>query len=494
MRRTKGTGSVRPLGDGRYLLRWWERGERKSEVREAPTEEHAHRVMDCMMVQLAKDGSLGGAVTIADIGRVALDHYERKRGGRKLRPYRSRFKCHVADAPFAALRPDEVTPVALTRWIDELEILGLEPRTIRHCIYLVSLIFRYACERGKAKHNPVALVRKPAPGASRRDIILDAAGADKLADGAGIADEEARLIGLALLGTGVRPGELLGLHKDEDVNAWAARPHLVVRRSCRVAETTKGGKSRRVELFGLGLYAVRRWMKDIRPTLKVRGYETPANEPWAFPVPPGWLRTDGRLGAVLTAVGAPKGLHAHDLRGSCATHLLSGTWGEPWTIAEVASLLGDTIETVQTSYAHLVADALQQRAARTGSGNRWGNEIRALLDSSVISVGHEGLEPSANGLRDVGVVEDLRGVEGCNFPSVSRAARAYLEAAAAEQPIAHQRAVELAAVARTAAGRWLGLVDAIERGDEHWARRANRLADDVLGVDSVDSVANGNNQ
>lgn len=88
-----------------------------------------------------------------------------------------------------------------------------------------------------------------------------------------------------------------------------------------------------------------------------------------FPIPATWLRARGPFGALMAEIGR-EGIKPHDLRGTTATHLLSGSFGHPWTIAEVAAHLGDTEATIRKHYAHVTASA--QRAAADRLGNGWG--------------------------------------------------------------------------------------------------------------------------
>ena len=60
----------------------------------------------------------------------------------------------------------------------------------------------------------------------------------------------------------------------------------------------------------------------------------------------------------------------HDLRHTCASHLLMGTWGRAWKIEEVCAFLGHSDITVTQRYAHLSPDHLNRAAAETVMGTR----------------------------------------------------------------------------------------------------------------------------
>jgi hypothetical protein len=55
----------------------------------------------------------------------------------------------------------------------------------------------------------------------------------------------------------------------------------------------------------------------------------------------------------------------HDLRHTCASHLVSGTWGRRWSLEEVQRVLGHGSRSTTERYAHLAEDALDHAAAQT---------------------------------------------------------------------------------------------------------------------------------
>ena len=72
--------------------------------------------------------------------------------------------------------------------------------------------------------------------------------------------EADRLRALFAVGTGLRQGEQWNLEL-VDVEVEGADPHVMVRYGDRGHEPPKGGRIRRVPLFGLGLWATRRWLR-----------------------------------------------------------------------------------------------------------------------------------------------------------------------------------------------------------------------------------------
>ncbi|MEO0325364.1 MAG: tyrosine-type recombinase/integrase, partial [Myxococcota bacterium] len=66
----------------------------------------------------------------------------------------------------------------------------------------------------------------------------------------------------------------------------------------------------------------------------------------------------------------PVDVKLHDLRDTFASHLLQGTWGERYSLGEVAQLLGHTSTKVTERYAHLDPDSVQGRMARMALRSR----------------------------------------------------------------------------------------------------------------------------
>ena len=61
-----------------------------------------------------------------------------------------------------------------------------------------------------------------------------------------------------------------------------------------------------------------------------------------------------RLGA-RSRLGITRKVRFHDLRHTCASHLVMGTWGRRWSIEEVSKFLGHSDIQVTQRYAHLAA-------------------------------------------------------------------------------------------------------------------------------------------
>ena len=187
------------------------------------------------------------------------------------------------------------------------------------------------------------------------------------------------------VGTGVREGEQFNLLL-ADVHIEDPSPYIVVRYGSKAAgpKSTRGKlKIRHVPLFGLGLRAMRCWLK-VLPTY------CPKNPlGLVFPGPTGARRQPGKhlhvtrrdpetkkpqpvnpMPEYLAAAGIVVDrrhdrmpVRWHDLRHTCAAALVSGMWGRRWSLEEVKGLLGHESITTTERYAHLAQSALKTAAA-----------------------------------------------------------------------------------------------------------------------------------
>lgn len=65
--------------------------------------------------------------------------------------------------------------------------------------------------------------------------------------------------------------------------------------------------------------------------------------------------------------GITRRVRWHDLRHTCASHLVQGTWGRVWSLAEVRDVLGHSSIKQTERYAHLCPGGIHD-AARATSG------------------------------------------------------------------------------------------------------------------------------
>lgn len=389
-------------------------GGKRVELGHYPTEEEAWQA-----VEAAHQAAVSGrAVTSQDatlrtLGTAWLA--QRKRGGiADARGEERRWKRHVlghaiADRPVRILTTPDVEV-----WLADVAA-ATSRETANRCLSLVRGCLRSAQGR-HVKANPCAGARLPGRRSKAvRWTYLEPAEQTRLLTCAEVPEDDRIIIGVAI-GTGIRQGELVALERS-DVHLDGDYPYLDITKS-RKRDVTKSGKPRRVPLFGLGLQAMTRWL-ELHPC--ERGL--------VFPAARGGMRSAGHvLGQVderdekgkrtrklcrwplLLAQAGVRRVRWHDLRHTCASSLVSGWWGAPWPLEQVAELLGDTMAAAAI-YAHLGPSTLREAADRTGwvtpDSNGGKRKRRKRETPSIFGVGQPGLEPGTDGLKGPRPVPDL---------------------------------------------------------------------------------------
>ncbi len=313
----------------------------------------------------------------------------------------SAWRAHVAEAPFYNLRLDEIRRAEVQEWAlamlerparrghstggaRELEHTIGRP-TVGRVLTILRTCFRDAVEEELIETNPAVGVRLPP--VTRTDDVWTYLTTEEIA---ALLSCEAipvrtRLLYQVAIYAGLRKGELWGLRWG-DVELDGERPQLVVGRS--YGGPTKGGRVGRVPLLAPALEALR----------QIRGFATDAGpRALVFPTRDGRMRsrTDSagwrrrhRGGGVVEPgypdrAGITRHVRFHDLRHTCASHLVMGTWGRPWSLMEVRDFLRHRHISVTERYAHLAPDALHAaaRATRPVSPATVREQARWLLDA-----------------------------------------------------------------------------------------------------------------
>lgn len=328
---------------------------------------------------LARSPRKYGEVTLAEFGAEVLDERE-LRGVRDVASERSRWRTHVAGTDLGETSLDAVDRAAVVNWrgkmLTKRAAKGkghktetnrkLGRSTIQNTLGLVRIVLGAALERGLIKSNPAADVGLPrAEGRTHEPwtYLLPEEQRALLACPT-IPEDQRALIAFAM-GTGMREGEVYNL---ELVDVFEG--YVVVRYGSK-NKSTKSGKIRRVDLFGIAKAAVAAWL----PVLAERKNTKP--RPLLFPSIRGERRKKGAPSwwpAALAAAGIVaderhdgQDVRWHDLRHTCASSLVAGWWGRRWALREVQALLGHSTIKMTERYAHLAEDTLT-RAARATRG------------------------------------------------------------------------------------------------------------------------------
>lgn len=353
------------MRDGRirYRVRASIHGKRES-LGLYDTREEAERKLAAVEAML---GAQARGRTVAVHGEAWLDARELDREHhRAAHKDRARWRKHIAVAPFAdkpirAVETDEVR-----RWVRG-DLAGLASQTAKNCLYLLSAFYRDAIEDGYAKVNPCRGVRvKTKP---RKDPPWTYLTPAEIALVEEIPDAFARTVFVVAIYTGLREGEIWGL-RWEDVRLDEGRLDV-----CRSYDgPTKGGRERHVPLLEEARAALVAWRR-LRPGVgSALVFPSPTGGCWHNEYDAGWadVRAKGRVVSTgwKTRAGITRRVRFQDLRHTCASHLVMGTWGETWSLYEVRDWLGHRSITTTERYAHLAPEGIVAKANRLRRAKR----------------------------------------------------------------------------------------------------------------------------
>lgn len=373
---TYGDGTVERLPSGKFRARVYE-GKRLRSLGTRATEDEAKRLLDAAREWRRTGG--GAHQTVAQYGALVIERW-RQEGKRSWRSDLSRWHRWVADPVVCAWALDPIDAVTrsdartFARGLLAMESCrraAVSNQQIKHIVNLARRVFFVALDEDELiERNPFDQLDVPQRPESDADhwTALTLAELDAIRHCKTLTFEQQCAFLLASY-SGLRQGELAALRWN-DVHLDVVDPHLWVCRSWS-DPTTKTGRSRRVDLIPLAREALLVWRQRgdrvrgpwVWGCLYARGYD------W------GWAQKVD-LGHGVCYLGAKRELGIarmvwfHHLRDTCASHLLTGSWGRAWTVAEVAALLGHTSTWVTERYARLLPGALAKAAAATTLSTR----------------------------------------------------------------------------------------------------------------------------
>ena len=403
MKHTYGTGGVDQVASGRWRARVRDNEGRRITLGTYDTEAEAERVRHQALADLAnlQKGSTG-PLTIAGWG--ATWFAQRKRDGvRGVEKEESVWNRHVLPRlGDVVLR--EFSRAAGQAWLDRLAETkalcstkggpkgGVRVATAKtisrttqtHALKLLRGALDGAVARGHLRVNPLAgleiSVRETAPTEDPWTYLT----ADEIARvHAAVLPARERTIYLVAIYAGLRAGELWGL-RWEHVRLDGDAPEIEVRYS--YDGPPKGGKMRRVPLLPPARAALEAW-RDAQTEERARRAErrrapiVPPAVALVFPSDDDRMRHEGddgrwavqtrrdKKGREYTINGykrrakIERDVRFHDLRHTCASHLVMGTWGVQLSLDEVRAWLGHVSTTTTQRYAHLAPDHLSRRVA-----------------------------------------------------------------------------------------------------------------------------------
>jgi len=306
---------------------------------------------------------------------------ERERTVRGAKYERSRWNNHVVTAKFADWAMRRIQPKDINVWVRallqkkatqvtrvgekghtrEATERAMSRQSVVHCLNLLSLCFDAAVLEGKIASNPCTAVSVP-----RVDEVLEDEDAwaylypeeiERLfaaIERSQRADFYRALFAVAIYG-GLRKGEVLGL-RWQDVTLDGPRPELRVRRSYAGAPKTRVSR-RTVPLLEPLRLALTRWRRAggvLRATGLV--FPNPRGGCYGLSYDAAWERLWRPAAKVRDHV------RFHDLRHTCASHLVMGTWTPAaLEINEVMQWMGHSDLKTTMRYAHLAPDWLHSK-------------------------------------------------------------------------------------------------------------------------------------
>lgn len=391
-RRRRGTGSIDPLPDGRWRPRL-PLSVGGARLDACSTYDDAAALLDAALAEIAAKLLVPvEGVTLRAWGTGWLDDREHS-GIEDIGSDRSRWKVHIEAAAFIDWPIASIRSVHVRDWLATMLKKRAAPghghktspkrrigkTTVKNTLNLLRCAFEAAVERELIAENPAAEVHLPRQTAKERrtfdpwTYLLPAEQDALLSAPPPTGDPDLPDLVAFLLWTGVREGEAFCLEL-MDVHVDSGSPHAVIRFGKR-SGSTKGGRIRRVPLFGLAIGAVRRQLERLGvpgrknehrllwPALRgSRRAEKKAPRHW-----PAFLLT---AGIVATKRHDRRPVRFHDLRHSCASSLVAGWHGRRWSLQEVRELLGHRSITTTERYAHLAESALHEAALETHEAGR----------------------------------------------------------------------------------------------------------------------------
>lgn len=356
------------------------------------TEELAAAAVEALRERLALEAGIVRHETLRAYGARWMKRREERGRVRSARKERSHWR-HVLTAPFIDLPMREITRGMVVRWTRTLlhettaqrvirraegvELVDtgrrLDRQTVQHALKVLRACLKEAVDEELLERDPTAGVRLPRVDDSTPkwtwlrlheiDLVLsDELVAPKVVR-LGVprgerppprVDEEARILWTVAIYTGLRKGELAGLRWRDVVLTGA--PHLAVTRSYR--QPTKSGEAREVPLLPPALEALRRQRELAGDIVGADAPVWPSasggvrSRDWD---PGGWRRRSRRI--------LERHVRFHDLRHTCASHLIQGSWGRALSLAEVGQWLGHSDPKTTMRYAHLAPEGLHGLAA-----------------------------------------------------------------------------------------------------------------------------------
>lgn len=363
----KRTGSIDTTTTGRSRLRVTNAAGRRETIGIFDTHAEAEEMRAATIEILETEAPNLGGVTLGVYGEKFITRREVNAEVSDAVGDWSKWNVHIKNTPLAKMAVRSIRPAHIREWLAGVR-KGRAKQTAQNVLNLLRVIFAAAREAELTKANPCSEIALPKqkrtveswthaiPEEQRR--LIDAS-----------PDQIAWIVQFAM-GTGLRAGELVSLRR-ADVIIDTDEPHIVVRYGGNPNRPTKGGRIRRVDLFGFALDAAIYWLAGLH------AYATKNPHGLMFPGPSGGFRSEEHVLRwdvwldIKKRAGITRRFRWHDLRHTCGTSLLAGWWGPKWSLEEIKEHLGHASITTTERYAHVVGslsrDAAKMMRAHTAS-------------------------------------------------------------------------------------------------------------------------------
>ena len=371
------------------------------------TRDEAAAVLNEALRTLSEAQLMTGEVTVRAFGDRVMDQRELD-GVRGATKERSVFRRHVAGSSIGDLPLRAVSRRDIERWVSELRrrpavravrdgdghrIIPLSKwlsrQSVVHAVRMARTVFDQAMRAELIDGNPCAGVKVPKEATTKEPWTFLSADEIEAVLGCERIPLERRAFYAVAIFEGLRAGELCGLRWG-DVALDEDRPELIVRHSYR--GPTKAGRVGRIPLLAAARTALEAWRDEAKAlghSLEAKAFVWPADGGGchAQGFDGGWADKPERIDVEDSATGEKRrelvvrpghksmagierAVRFHDLRHTCASHLVMGTWGRAWRLEEAKEMLRHSSISVTQRYAHLAPDALHSVARETrGSGH-----------------------------------------------------------------------------------------------------------------------------
>lgn len=355
MRRPKGSGTIERTREGKWRARFPFKPNEREDIDGSPfnTRKDAESALDALLEALNEAGATRGGITLRKLGERALAQRDRD-GYRSVDAEYDVWNLRVEKWDRASMPASSTTRGDVKAWLASMRNAKtrkpLATQTRRNALNLLRAVYAYGVDHEIVAENPCDGIKVKDHGRTNEgSTYLTAQEVEALI---AVATDP----GVALkIGTGMRSGELRSL-RWEDVHD----DHITVRYGAPDMPP-KNGRIREIPILPLAATAI----AELR---RAFGDEDPAGI--VLPTVTGCHRKKGHVfdrvewKSWLEAAKLTRRVRPHDLRHTCATLLLSGAWGEPWSYEAVKEMLGHSSVKVTERYARATGTLAQKAAAK----------------------------------------------------------------------------------------------------------------------------------